>query len=48
MAFLTKLHDEIDVGALSASKKVDANGEVPTKKFPIFDPCNRRLVLPPK
>jgi hypothetical protein len=48
VAFLTNLHDEIDIDALPAGKKVEANGEVPTRKYPIFDPCNRRLILPPR
>ncbi|KAF2443536.1 medium-chain fatty acid ethyl ester synthase/esterase 1 [Karstenula rhodostoma CBS 690.94] len=48
VAFFTKLHEEVDVDALPAGKKVEVNGEALTKKYPFFDPCNRRLVLPPK
>jgi len=39
--------DEVDVDALPPGKEVEANAEVP-KKYPIFDPCNRRLICPPK
>jgi predicted alpha/beta-fold hydrolase len=48
VAFLTKIHDEVDVNALPTGKGVKENGDVPTKKYPIFDPCNRRLISPPK
>jgi predicted alpha/beta-fold hydrolase len=44
-AFLTKVHDEIDH---EASKVIEKASEidVPGKKYPIFDPNHRRLILP--
>jgi hypothetical protein len=41
-AFLAKMHDEIDYEASRAEKKPD----VPGKKYPVYDPNNRRLILP--
>jgi hypothetical protein len=43
--FLTKMHDEIDVDAPLPGKE-DANAKTVQKKYPIYDPCNRRLILP--
>jgi hypothetical protein len=48
-AFLTKMHDDIE---LTAEDKKDvqeeADGKVPEKQFPIYDPCNRKLICPPE
>jgi hypothetical protein len=44
--FLAKMHDEVDHEASKIereSKTIDAPGQ---KKYPIFDPNNRRLILP--
>lgn len=43
-AFLMKMHDDID---LNVPADAPANAKKgPTKKFPIFDPSNRRLIVP--
>jgi hypothetical protein len=36
------MHDEIDHEASRAEKKAD----MPGKKYPVYDPNNRRLILP--
>jgi hypothetical protein len=42
--FLVKMHDDID---LDIPAEVSAGAiKTTTKKFPIFDPSNRRLILP--
>ncbi|CAI6328700.1 unnamed protein product [Periconia digitata] len=45
VSFLTKMHDEIDVSAPLPGKK-EADAKMVEKKYPIFDPKNRRLILP--
>lgn len=44
-AFLTKMHEEIDFEA-SKGEIRETNNETPEKKYPIFDPNHRRLILP--
>ena len=44
-AFLSKMHAEIDNEA-SRIERVESKVEPPEKKYPIFDPNNRRLILP--
>ncbi|PVH94589.1 medium-chain fatty acid ethyl ester synthase/esteras-like protein 1 [Periconia macrospinosa] len=43
--FLTKMHEEIDFNAPLPGKK-DADAKMVENKYPIFDPTNRRLILP--
>ncbi|KAF2640609.1 medium-chain fatty acid ethyl ester synthase/esteras-like protein 1 [Massarina eburnea CBS 473.64] len=43
--FLTKMHDEIDVDAPLPGRE-DADAKTVEKKYPIYDPCNRKLILP--
>ncbi|KAL1795426.1 hypothetical protein ACET3X_005650 [Alternaria dauci] len=47
-AFLEKVHEEVDFGAMKGvdgGEGVDMGG-LEGKKYPIFDPKNRRLILP--
>ena len=45
-AFFTKMHDDVDWEKY-AEQRTEANGNVgTTKKYPIWDPNHRRLVLP--
>ncbi|KAL6707113.1 hypothetical protein ACN47E_004865 [Coniothyrium glycines] len=44
-AFLTKMHEEIDHEASKVERR-ESNIETPEKKYPVFDPKNRRLILP--
>ena len=47
-AFLTKMQDDVDLSATPAGgEHGEANGSAESsKKYPIFDPSNRRLILP--
>jgi len=45
-AFFAKMQEDIDMSAFTIGTEVEANGETPTRKYPIFDPCHRRLTLP--
>jgi hypothetical protein len=44
-AFLAKVHDEIDHDA-SKIERDETDIDAPGKKYPIFDPNHRRLILP--
>ncbi|KAF1844832.1 AB-hydrolase YheT [Cucurbitaria berberidis CBS 394.84] len=44
-SFLSRVHEEIDHGA-SKIEREQANIDTPGKKYPIFDPNHRRLILP--
>lgn len=44
-AFLAKMHDEIDHEASRVERKAEKL-DTPGKKYPIFDPNHRRLILP--
>ncbi|KAF2826345.1 medium-chain fatty acid ethyl ester synthase/esteras-like protein 1 [Ophiobolus disseminans] len=44
-AFLAKMHDEVDYEASEAERE-RTRIDVPGKKYPIFDPNHRRLILP--
>ncbi|OAL01911.1 AB-hydrolase YheT [Phaeosphaeriaceae sp. SRC1lsM3a] len=44
-AFLSKVHDEVDHEA-SISERRETKIDTPGKKYPVFDPNNRRLILP--
>ncbi|KAF2688915.1 AB-hydrolase YheT [Lentithecium fluviatile CBS 122367] len=48
-AFLTKMHDEVDLTDSEEEEvQEEANGKMPKKKYPIYDPCNRKLICPPE
>ncbi|KAF2865667.1 medium-chain fatty acid ethyl ester synthase/esteras-like protein 1 [Massariosphaeria phaeospora] len=44
-AFLTRFHEEMDGSAIAAAR-TGAEAEEPDKKYPIYDPNHRRLILP--
>ncbi|KAH7411913.1 medium-chain fatty acid ethyl ester synthase/esterase-like protein 1 [Phaeosphaeria sp. MPI-PUGE-AT-0046c] len=44
-AFLSKVHDQVDHAA-SVSARQDTKIDTPGRKYPVFDPNNRRLILP--
>ncbi|KAH8726107.1 Alpha/Beta hydrolase protein [Phaeosphaeriaceae sp. PMI808] len=44
-AFLSKMHEEIDHEASEIERK-KAKVDMPSKKYPIYDPNHRRLILP--
>jgi hypothetical protein len=44
-AFLAKFHEEVEVEMREEEGKVDMGG-IEGKKWPIWDPNNRRLMLP--
>jgi len=44
-SFLAKMHGEIDHEASKAERSA-TKLDVPGKKYPIYDPNNRRLILP--
>jgi hypothetical protein len=43
--FLNKVHNEVDHQA-SKTEMEETKIDVPSKKYPIFDPNHRRLILP--
>lgn len=44
-SFLTKVHEEID-HEVSQTKMQGTKIDTPEKHYPIYDPNNRRLILP--
>lgn len=44
-AFLAKIHADVDHEA-SRVERVETKLDTPEKKYPIYDPNHRRLILP--
>jgi len=41
------MHDDVELTD-SSDEEVEANGKMPEQKYPIYDPCNRKLICPPE
>jgi hypothetical protein len=44
-AFLIKMHDDVEKTDVS-DVEAKANVKTPEQKYPVFDPCNRKLIRP--
>jgi hypothetical protein len=46
-AFLTKMHNDVELTD-SSTEEAEVNGKMAEQKVPVYDPCNRKLICPPK